>query len=71
MKTTTILAVIGFISIIGFSGCEKCDPCNCSTQLASGSSVNCKGTTQQGSGCNNMTLNACGYCYLHTDDCCE
>ena len=69
MKKLFFILSIGFISIIGFSGCEKCDPCDCSTQL--NASVNCYGATQSGSGCNNVTLNSCGYCYLHTDQCCN
>ena len=75
MKKSLFILTIGFISIIGFSGCEEelildpCDPCDCSTQMSS--SVNCYGTTQSGSGCNNNTLNSCGYCYLHTSQCCD
>ena len=68
MKKLFFILIIGLISI-GFSGCEKCDPCDCSTQLST--SVNCSGTTQSDSGCNNNTLNSCGYCYLHTDQCCN
>ena len=74
MKKLLFIVTIGLISIIGFSGCEEedsiiCDPCDCSTQLST--SVNCYGTTQSNSGCNNNTLNSCGYCYLHTDQCCN
>jgi hypothetical protein len=65
------LLLILFTSIIlmGLNGCTKCDPCNCSSKL--NSSINCLGTTQSNSGCNNATLNSCGYCYLHTDQCCN
>ena len=77
MKRLFFVLTINFILIIGFSGCEgedtvftPCDPCDCATQLPSGSSVNCYGQTQSGSGCNNNTLNSCGYCYLHTGQCC-
>ena len=70
MKKTFFIIAIVFITI-GLSGCEKCETCNCTTQLSSGSSVNCYGKTQSGSGCDNNTLNSCGYCYLHTDQCCN
>ena len=46
-----------------------CIVCNCNTQMSS--SVQCYGTTQQNSRCRNMTLNSCGYCYLHTGQCCQ
>jgi len=73
MKKIFFILTIGLISAIGFSGCEDdtiiCDACDCSTQ--SSASVNCYGTTQSDSGCNNNTLNSCGYCYLHTSQCCN
>ncbi len=74
MKKVFIILTISIVSLISFSGCEEegsvfnCDACDCSGDLTS--SVNCYGTTQSGSGCNNNTLNSCGYCYLHTSQCC-
>lgn len=65
-------------SLIGLYGCEEdsvsnspdgSSSCNCSSQYSPGNSVDCSGTTQQGDGCDNMTLNMCGYCYLHTSQC--
>ena len=69
MKKILYIITIFSFTLFGLSSCEKCDPCDCSTQLSN--SVNCSGTNQSGSGCNNNTLNSCGYCYLHTDQCCN
>ena len=73
MKKLFFILIICLTSI-GFSGCEEgdkiiCNPCDCSIQ--SSTSVNCYGTTQSDAGCNNNTLNSCGYCYLHTGQCCD
>ena len=75
MKKILYITTIFSFTLFGLSSCEEesivdpCNPCDCSTQMSS--SVNCYGTTQSGSGCNNNTLNSCGYCYLHTSQCCN
>jgi len=48
-----------------FSSCSKCDDyCDCTTQ--SHQEVKC---ASQNCGAN--TLNSCGYCVLHTNECCD
>ena len=69
MKKYLLFIGISILVIGSFYGCTKdnVNGCNCNTQLQS--SINCDGTNQNGANCNNNTLNSCGYCYLHTDQC--
>jgi hypothetical protein len=64
-----LLLIFGIFSLLGISSCEEESNCDCSSTLSEGNSINCYGTTQQGDGCDNVTLNQCGYCYLHTSQC--
>ena len=64
MKKLVCILSISFLVITFFSSCEKEDSSSCTSQCEN--SVQCNGTTQSGSTCQNITLNCCGYCYLHT-----
>jgi hypothetical protein len=64
MKKLLVLLLVS----LSFSSCTKDDvlsPTTESSNVKKTSSVQCSGTTQNGTRCKNSTLSSNGRCYLH------